>query len=156
MFKLLLRRDAFVGGGSFFRSNVERSSMILFWRRMRPSSSASGRGGNRDINVDGQKAVDTLEHRVAAIHAAGGGAGAHGDDPLRVGHLVVDALGRERHLVGDRAGDNEQVALAREKRITSAPNRAMSDRAQEAAMSSIAQQARPMGMGQSEFFRIQF
>src|ERR1700733_13786220 len=42
-----------------------------------------------------------------------------------------------------------------EKRMTSAPKRAMSNRAQEAAMSSIAQQARPMGMGQSEFLRIQ-
>jgi hypothetical protein len=31
----------------------------------------------------------------------------------------------------------------------------MSKRAQEAAMSSMAQQASPMGMGQSEFLRIQ-
>jgi hypothetical protein len=31
----------------------------------------------------------------------------------------------------------------------------MSKRAQEAAINSIAQQAKPIGMGQSEFFRIQ-
>ena len=42
-----------------------------------------------------------------------------------------------------------------EKRITSAPNRAISKRAEAVAMSSIAQQARPIGIGQSEFFRIQ-
>jgi len=42
-----------------------------------------------------------------------------------------------------------------EKRMTSAPNRAMSYRAHEAAMSSMAQQARPIGMGQREFLRIQ-
>ena len=43
-----------------------------------------------------------------------------------------------------------------EKRMTSAPNRAMSKRLAPAAMSSMAQQARPIGIGQSEFLRIQF
>jgi hypothetical protein len=42
-----------------------------------------------------------------------------------------------------------------ENRITSAPKRAISNRAQAVAIISIAQQARPMGIGQSEFFRIQ-
>src|SRR5438552_17024425 len=42
-----------------------------------------------------------------------------------------------------------------EKRITSAPNRAISNRLEPAAISSIAQQANPMGMGQSEFLRPQ-
>ena len=40
--------------------------------------------------------------------------------------------------------------------MTSEPNRAMSKRALAEAMSSMAQQASPMGMGQSEFLRIQF
>ena len=39
--------------------------------------------------------------------------------------------------------------------MTSAPKRAMSKRAAPAAMSSMAQQARPIGMGQSELLRIQ-
>src|SRR5215471_1809649 len=42
-----------------------------------------------------------------------------------------------------------------ENRITSAPNRAISNRAQAAAIISIAQHARPIGIGQREFFRIQ-
>ena len=42
-----------------------------------------------------------------------------------------------------------------EKRMTSAPKRAMSKRAAPAAISSMAQQARPIGMGQSELLRIQ-
>ena len=42
-----------------------------------------------------------------------------------------------------------------ENRITSAPKRAISKRAQAAAIISIAQQARPIGMGHSEFLRIQ-
>src|SRR6266481_2124513 len=42
-----------------------------------------------------------------------------------------------------------------ENRITSAPKRAISYRAHAAAIISIAQHARPIGIGQSEFFRIQ-
>jgi hypothetical protein len=42
-----------------------------------------------------------------------------------------------------------------ENRITSAPNRAISNRAHALAIISIAQQARPIGIGQREFFRIQ-
>ena len=40
--------------------------------------------------------------------------------------------------------------------MTSAPKRAMSNRAEAVAISSIAQQARPIGIGQREFLRIQF
>src|SRR5436853_7341848 len=42
-----------------------------------------------------------------------------------------------------------------EKRITSAPNRAISKRDAAVAINSIAQQARPIGIGQSEFLRTQ-
>jgi hypothetical protein len=42
-----------------------------------------------------------------------------------------------------------------EKRMTSAPNRAMSKRLAPTAMSSIAQQARPIGIGHMELLRIQ-
>jgi len=44
----------------------------------------------------------------------------------------------------------------KEKRITSEPKREMSKRLAPAAINSIAQQARPIGMGQREFFRNQF
>jgi hypothetical protein len=43
-----------------------------------------------------------------------------------------------------------------ENRITSAPKREMSKRDAPVAINSIAQHARPIGIGQSEFFRIQF
>ena len=42
-----------------------------------------------------------------------------------------------------------------ENRFTSAPNRAISYRAHAVAIISIAQQAKPIGIGQREFFRIQ-
>ena len=43
-----------------------------------------------------------------------------------------------------------------ENRMTSAPKREISKRDAAVAINSIAQQARPIGIGQSEFFRIQF
>src|SRR5207237_10910923 len=43
-----------------------------------------------------------------------------------------------------------------ENRITSAPNREISNRESAVAINSIAQQARPIGIGQSEFCRTQF
>jgi hypothetical protein len=43
-----------------------------------------------------------------------------------------------------------------ENRITSAPKRAISNRELAVAINSMAQQASPIGIGQSEFFRIQF
>src|SRR6266700_909033 len=42
-----------------------------------------------------------------------------------------------------------------ENRITSAPNRAISNREAAVAINSIAQQASPIGIGQSEFLRTQ-
>src|SRR5688572_29586890 len=42
-----------------------------------------------------------------------------------------------------------------EKRMTSAPKRAMSNRLEAVAISSMAQQARPMGIGHMEFVRSQ-
>ena len=48
-----------------------------------------------------------------------------------------------------------QSAWRGENRITSAPNRAMSKRAPPTAMSSMAQQASPIGIGHIELVRIQ-
>lgn len=46
------------------------------------------------------------------VVAAAVGAAAHGDDPSRVGHLVVDLAQGGGHLVGEGAGDNHDVGLA--------------------------------------------
>ena len=43
-----------------------------------------------------------------------------------------------------------------EKRMTSEPKREISNRLAPAAINSMAQQARPMGIGQREFLRNQF
>src|SRR6202008_1822846 len=45
-------------------------------------------------------------------HAAGGGAGAHRDRPLRLQHLVVEAADDRRHLDRDAARQDYPVGLA--------------------------------------------
>src|SRR5262249_47281582 len=50
---------------------------------------------------------------VSVVDAAGAGAHGEGDHPLRLGHLVVGALEDRRHLVADRAHDEEDVGLPR-------------------------------------------
>ena len=49
-----------------------------------------------------------------------------------------------------------QSAWRGEKRITSEPKREISNRLAPAAINSMAQQARPIGIGQTEFLRNQF
>src|SRR3990172_3970602 len=65
------------------------------------------------VDVHGNDLVHALEDGVvASVGAAVGGAGAHGDDPLGVGHLLVQQLHRRGHLLGDGAGDDHHVRLA--------------------------------------------
>src|SRR5262249_31873109 len=66
-----------------------------------------------NVDVDGDDRVDALHGGVVVVEAAGARAHAEGDDPLRLGHLVVDALEDGRHLVADRAHDEEDVGLPR-------------------------------------------
>ena len=76
--------------------------------------SASGRGGQPGTNTSiGHHLVHALDDRVVVEHAAAARAGAHGDDPLGLGHLVVDAAQHRRHLPRQPAGDDHQVRLAR-------------------------------------------
>src|SRR4249919_4288679 len=66
-----------------------------------------------DVDVDRHELVGALDHRVVGEHAAGGGAGAHRDRPLRLQHLVVEAADERRHLDRDPAREDDQVGLAR-------------------------------------------
>lgn len=62
-----------------------------------------------DVDVDGDELVAALDDGVGVEDAAGAGAGAHGDDPLGLGHLLVDALEDGHGLDADAAGDDEEV-----------------------------------------------
>src|SRR5215471_15589389 len=67
----------------------------------------------RDVDVDRDDRVDPLHGGVVVVEAAGARAHTEGDHPLRLGHLVVDALEDRRHLVADRAHDEQDVGLPR-------------------------------------------
>src|SRR5664280_2616683 len=65
------------------------------------------------VDVHGHDSVDALRDRVGPVRAAAGRAGAHRDDPLRFGHLVVEALDDGRHLFRYGSRHDHEVALPR-------------------------------------------
>src|SRR6266487_986359 len=67
-----------------------------------------------NVHVHRDDRVDALQGRVAVPElAAGAGAVAHRDDPLGLWHLLVQPAKARGHLVGDGAGDDHHVGLAR-------------------------------------------
>src|SRR4051794_37816896 len=70
-----------------------------------------------NIYVDRHHFVDTLHYCVRRERAARGGAIAHGDAPLGLGHLVPDGAHYGREFLGDRAAYEHHVALARGKAV---------------------------------------
>ncbi len=90
---------------------------------------------------------------VRVEHAAGAGAGSHRDAPLRLGHLQPDPLENREHLHRDPAGDDHQVALAGENRITSARSGRGRTGWRRCAISSMPQQAVAKGIGHRLFDR---
>jgi hypothetical protein len=74
-----------------------------------------GLGGGRaagDVDIDGNDAVAAADDAVAVmVVSAAVGAGAHGDDPAGIGHLVVDLAQGRRHLVGQGTGHDHDVRL---------------------------------------------
>ena len=67
----------------------------------------------RQVDVHRDDVVAPLDDGVVVEDSARGGAGAHGDDPLRLGHGVVDVAHDRGHLVGDAARDDHDVGVAR-------------------------------------------
>ena len=72
-----------------------------------------GAPGNVDVHRD--EYVDPHERRVIVVEPTGAGADTERNDPLGLGHLVVDALQHGRHFLADRAHHEEHVRLARRK-----------------------------------------
>src|ERR1051325_7169961 len=69
----------------------------------------------RHPDIDGDDLVDALDDVIRAVEAAGAGAGAHADDVLRLGPLVVDFLEDGGDLVDDGPGHDQQIRLPRRK-----------------------------------------
>lgn len=74
-----------------------------------------GLGGGRaagNVDVDGDDAVTAAGDGVGVVVvAATVCAGAHGNDPTGVGHLIVDLTEGGSHLVGKGAGDDHDIGL---------------------------------------------
>src|SRR3954452_23638995 len=66
-----------------------------------------------DIDVDGHYFIYALHDGVGGEGAARGGAVAHRDAPLGLGHLVPDGAHDRGKLLGDRAAHQHHVTLAR-------------------------------------------
>lgn len=67
----------------------------------------------RNVDIHGHDAVASSGHAVAVVVvAATVGTATHGDDPSRLGHLIVNLAKGGRHLVGEGAGDDHNIGLA--------------------------------------------
>ncbi len=65
-----------------------------------------------NVNVHRDEFVYSLKDGVGAIHAAGGGAGTHGDAPFWLRHLIPDAFYGECHFISDGSRDDHDIGLA--------------------------------------------
>src|SRR3989442_11604188 len=65
------------------------------------------------IDIDRNHVIDALENRIRIERTTHVGAGAHGDDPFRIRHLVVHAADNRCHLQRHGPGDDDQVRLPR-------------------------------------------
>ena len=73
----------------------------------------TGRRAARHVNVHGDNTITAPDDAITVVVVATAiGTAAHGDDPSRLGHLIVDLAQRRSHLVGEGAGDNHDVGLA--------------------------------------------
>lgn len=72
----------------------------------------SSRWASGDVDVDRNDSIGSAEHRVGVVVVSTAvGTRSHRNDPLGLGHLIVDAAESGRHLVGDGSRDEDQVGL---------------------------------------------
>ena len=135
-----LGHDFFPASGAFSRPGELRSPMRADGRRAARRSRALGLDGDLavalaaldallqhhqavehllgprraagDVDVDRHDLVGARHGRVVLVEAAGRGAHAERDDPLRLAHLIVDAAQGRALALGDGADDDQQVGLA--------------------------------------------
>src|SRR5712691_2236269 len=101
-----------VGGGALPR--LAEVLDLLLEQKEAVEQRLGGRRAARYIDVNRDHPVHALDHVVAvAKRPTGIGTGAHGDGPLGIGHLLVDALEHGRHFDGHRARDDHEVGMAR-------------------------------------------
>jgi len=65
-----------------------------------------------NVDIDGDDLIAALNDGIVIEHAAGGGASAHGDNPLGLGHLIVELANDRSHFLGEATGDDHEIGLA--------------------------------------------
>src|SRR5215472_1186319 len=69
--------------------------------------------GNVDVN--GKHLIAALHDAIVVEDTARSGAGAHGDNPLRLRHLIVKKANDRCHFLREAAGDDHEVGLPRRR-----------------------------------------
>src|SRR5262245_20800174 len=106
------RSSLFVGAWAWTRScfggswsgNRARALDLLLELDDAVQQRLGSRRASGHVDIHRNDAVAASNHRIGiVVVAAAVRAGAHGDDPARLGHLVVDLAQRGSHFVDERA-----------------------------------------------------
>jgi len=65
----------------------------------------------RNIHVNRQGLINTLNNTVGVENSTRTGTGAHGDNPFRFRHLLIDSHDNRQHLFGYGSRNNNAVRL---------------------------------------------
>src|SRR5258706_3267262 len=90
--------------------------LINFFLQLDEACNESLRCGRTagDVNVNGQKFINARNYVIALFErSAARSTRAHCDDILWLGHLIVKTHDGWHHFLGDRAGNEQEVCLAR-------------------------------------------
>src|SRR5262249_46941785 len=71
------------------------------------------RGTTGNVDIDGDDLIHALQHSIGVKRTSNTRAGAHGNAPFRVRHLVPDPLQYRRHFKRDGTGNDHEVGLPR-------------------------------------------
>jgi len=95
---------------AFIRKTCIGFNLLLKFQNRVQDSFRNGRAA-RNVDIHGNDFVDALHHVIGAIESSAGRAGAHRNDPLGFGHLIVDLLQDRGHLVIDSPQHHQNVRL---------------------------------------------
>lgn len=68
-----------------------------------------------NVDIDGDKPIDSLHHGVRVENPPRTGTCPHADTPFRLRHLKPDPLKHRHHFHRDAARDDHKIALSRTK-----------------------------------------
>ena len=95
------------------RRHALASHLLLQLQHSVEKRLSSGRAAGH-VDVDGHDSVAAAHDGVwVVVVAAAVGATSHGENPLRIGHLVVDEPEGGCHFVCEGSGDDHEVGLTR-------------------------------------------